>query len=554
MTAAADSLTFKAHRGDSCVLLAFDIDESYEERLAGFAVEYTTPDGKTHPVYNRLSFTDAVTADTTPAQRRWTPTEQAPLQKFHWIHFPESVDPGTFTYRATAMLFKDGTEDELEPGPSAERSLQIMDEPFASFRLGFTRGYISSQAYAERFDNAPIEPEPPTIDFDSAPFQDRYRWLGFHARRLVFDFLVETLSDPALSLDVFAYDLNEPDVTRALEQLGPRLRLYLDDSKSHVADGALERDARKALVRSAGKQNVKTGHYHRFAHNKVFIQRRDGEPRKVLAGSANFSVRGLYVQSNNVFVFDDADTAGLYEQAFEQTWSDAATFGASDIAAHWFENSHNRMPSFQACFSPHADAAISLTPPADAIRGARSSVLFSIMELGTGGGAVLDAVRALPERKDLYAFGTTQRLNGSLKVTASGRPDSPFIPFAYLADNVPAPFRREWSGGAGQVIHHKFVVVDFNEADPVVFAGSSNLSSGGEEENGDNLVAFHDRIVATTYAVEAIRLIDHYRFRAVKRAATPEEPLRLKRRSERWARDYYNPEQPKCRERLLFVR
>ena len=212
------------------------------------------------------------------------------------------------------------------------------------------------------------------------------------------------------------------------------------------------------------------------------------------------------------------------------------------------------MPSFEACFSPHGDAGVSLTPAAEAVQNAKSSVLFSIMEIGTGGGVLLDAIRALPARKDLYAFGTTQRLNGSLKVTASGRPDSPFIPFAYLADNVPAPFRQEWSGGAGQVIHHKFVVVDFNDANPVVFAGSSNLSSGGEKENGDNLVAFRDKTVATTYAVEAIKLIDHYRFRAVKRAATPQEPLRLKTRSEHWARDYYDASQPKCHERLLFVR
>jgi hypothetical protein len=35
-------LKFKAHRGDSCVLLAFDIEEQYADSLAGFAVEYTS--------------------------------------------------------------------------------------------------------------------------------------------------------------------------------------------------------------------------------------------------------------------------------------------------------------------------------------------------------------------------------------------------------------------------------------------------------------------------------------------------------------------------------
>ncbi len=106
----------------------------------------------------------------------------------------------------------------------------------------------------------------------------------------------------------------------------------------------------------------------------------------------------------------------------------------------------------------------------------------------------------------------------------------------------------------GLVIHHKFVVVDFNDLEPVVFAGSSNLAAGGETNNGDNLVAFYDRRVASTYAVEAIRLLDHYRFRAAMRKATNVKPLRLKRRSERWAAAFYNPKDARFRERLLFVR
>ena len=52
----ADGLSFKAYRGDSCTLLAFDLAEQHADDLAGFAVEYTDPAGRTHPVLNRLSF------------------------------------------------------------------------------------------------------------------------------------------------------------------------------------------------------------------------------------------------------------------------------------------------------------------------------------------------------------------------------------------------------------------------------------------------------------------------------------------------------------------
>lgn len=557
---ASDGLTFKAYRGDGAVLLAFDVDEGLRPDLAGFALEYTTPQGDTHPVYNRLNFADAVTAETTPAERQQisTKTVEAPLQKFHWVHFPAEVTPGQFTYRATAMLFQKDSEDRLEPGPTTELQIDLVEDHYPKFSLGFTRGYLSSQAYAARFKNKPIAPHHPTIDFDTGEFEERWAWLGFNARKLIFDFLDEAVSDDKAELDVFAYDLNEPDVIRRLRDLGPRLRLFLDSSDEHAKPrkgGALplELEAKAALERSAGADHVKVGDFGRFAHSKVFILKRAGVAEKVLAGSANFSVRGLYVQSNNVFVFDDQETAGRYEQAFTQAWQNPSTaaFANSEIAAGWFDQPGGDLPPRSLCFSPHTKATVSLERVAEAIAGAKSSVLFAIMDIGSGSGPVLDQIRALKGR-DLYAFGTTQRLNGALKVTKP-EADSPFIPFAYLKSKVAEPFLPEFAGGSGQVIHHKFVVVDFNHENPIAFGGSSNLAGGGEEENGDNLVAFSDPGVATTYAVEAIQLIDHYRFRAVQEAATKQEPLRLKTRSEDWSRDYFDPKKPKFRERELFV-
>jgi hypothetical protein len=437
-----------------------------------------TPTGHTFPVLNRLSFAQQLTSATTPEQRRFFPTSQAPLQKFHWVHFPPDVKPGTFTYKATAMLFQPGSETALTAGPSVEVGVTLMPPRPGPFQLGFTRGYLSSQAYAEQFHNDPIAPKKPAFDFDTGPFQAQYRWLGFHARRLIFDFLAETLAGNDLSLDVFAYDLDEPDFIRQLGQLGSRLRLYLDDSASHIGGSDPEPKAH-AWLAGQGVQ-VRLGHFQRFSHDKVLIQKRNNTAVKVLSGSANFSVRGLYVQSNNVFTFDDPATAALYEQAFQQSWDDPGGFDTSALAASWHDcGGHDGLPSYSLCFSPHHDAAVSLDRVADAVTNANSSVLFAIMEIGAGTGRLLDAIRALPSRPELYAFGTTQRLDGSLKVQKSGDPaSSPFIPFSFLSSKVPAPFRAEWGGGAGQVIHHKFVVTDFNGDSPRVFAGSSNLAAG----------------------------------------------------------------------------
>jgi PLD-like domain len=551
-------LTFKAYAGDGAALLAFDVDEPLREDLAGFAIEYTDPKGTTSRVFNRLNFQDAVTADTTNKDRRRmaTDTQHAPIQKFHWVHFPADVQPGDFTYRVSAMRYRPGTDDQVEPVATEEQTVVLMPKQPEKFQLGFTRGYLSSQAYLDRFGGEDFAPEPLTLDADTAPFQEKWHWLGFHGRRLVFDFLQEAIDDQAIQLDCFAFDLDEPDVVRALEQLGPRLRLFLDDSKGHLVsdppqkEPPLEPEVFDRLQKS--KAEVKRGHFGQLAHSKVFIQKRDGAAVKVLAGSANFSVRGLYAQSNNVFVFDDPQAAGLYEQAFQQAWDAANRFTSSPIAAEWLPVESEALPACVVSFAPHTEAGVSLDRLAEAIRNARSSVLFAIMEIGRSSGPAMDEIRKLPDRDDIYTFGTTQRIDGDLKVTVPADPDSPFIPFSFLQAKVPLPFRKEVAGGSGQIIHHKFVVCDFNGDDPKVYAGSSNLAAA-EESNGDNLVEFADRDVATKYAVEAIRLIDHYRFRSVQNKATADSPLRLKRRGEDWSSVFFDPASPRSLERKIFV-
>lgn len=553
----SEGLRFAVHRGDGAALLAFDVDADLAPDLAGFAVECVPPKGEPYQLLNRLSFEQEITAETKPSEREWTPTDEAPIQKFHWVHYPKDVPPGKFTYKATAMLFAAGEETKLKQGPSAQETLELRDEGYGELELGFTRGYISSQAYAERFDNADITPTPSTAVFDTAPYEEQYSWLGSHARKLVFALIDETEADEDLALDVFAYDFDEPEIARRLAGLGPRLRLYLDDSDLHKDTAGAKRkaEALKVVEEKVPAEQVERGHFSRFSHGKILIQKRKGKPVKVLAGSANFSVRGLYVQSNNVFVFDDEEVAATYERAFEQAWTDPHGFSKSEIASAWFPEKPAKtaaLPSYQVSFAPHADSELSLRPVAEAIAAAKSSVLFAIMDLD-GSGPVLEAVRGLPQRQELYAFGTTQSVNGDLEVTSPGSKDPVFVPFGFLHAKVPKPFREEIQGGSGIVIHHKFVVVDFNGENPAVFAGSSNLAGGGEKENGDNLLAFHDPAIASTYAVEAIRLIDHYRFRAAMKEATEAEPLRLKTRSESWAAPYFEAGTAKFRERVLFA-
>ena len=549
-SATKDGLTIKIYRGDGAAMLAFNLDERHTKNLAGFAIKRTAPGGKADYLHNRLGFASCITADTKAEDIGGHPTNEAPLQKYRWIDIPEEMKPGEFHYEVTAMYFDKG--DQLKAGTSVQASLEIEPRKVGAFEFGFTRAYLSSQAYTALFKNALIRPAKKTLDYDTKSYQKQYEWLGYHARKLVFDFVDECVKDKSITVDLFAYDLDEPDFMRAMQKLGKRLRAYLDNAPLHTKPGALEIEAHKRLVKSAGAANVKQGHFHRFAHNKVMIQKKNGKPVKVLTGSANFSVRGLYVQANNILVFDDPQTAALYEAAFEQAFNAADKFSSSEIAEGWHEVDDKGLPKFAVAFSPHKTATVSLQRVADAIQKAESSVVFAVMEL-SGGGPVLDDLKALPSKKNMFSYGMTQAM-GSVKVYKPGQSSGVIVPFEYLKGKVPPPFQDEYSGGSGIVIHDKFVVVDFNGKNPAVFTGSSNLASGGEEANGDNLLAIYDPAVAAAYAVEAVRLVDHYHFRANMKEADASKPICLQGSDAKvkWWEPYYDPKNIYYHERVLF--
>jgi len=123
--------------------------------------------------------------------------------------------------------------------------------------------------------------------------------------------------------------------------------------------------------------------------------------------------------------------------------------------------------------------------------------------------------------------------------------------------------------GLGHQVHHKFVVCGFNGPDPVVFCGSSNLALGGEENNGDNLLAIRDGDVATVFAIEALALVDHFQFLdrsstaplgKKSKAAAPASKTQLALSSgwflgttDKWVEAYFDPKDLHFVDRLLFA-
>ena len=79
-------------------------------------------------------------------------------------------------------------------------------------------------------------------------------------------------------------------------------------------------------------------------------------------------------------------------------------------------------------------------------------------------------------------------------------------------------------------MHHKFVVIDFNQPTARVYTGSYNFSSAADRKNGENLFCITDQRVATSYMIQAVSMFDHYEFRdAQAKSQAAGKPLQLQK-------------------------
>jgi phosphatidylserine/phosphatidylglycerophosphate/cardiolipin synthase-like enzyme len=100
-------------------------------------------------------------------------------------------------------------------------------------------------------------------------------------------------------------------------------------------------------------------------------------------------------------------------------------------------------------------------------------------------------------------------------------------------------------------------VIDFDKPGARVYLGSYNFSVAADTKNGENLLLIRNRRVAVAYAIEAVRIFDHYHFRVaesnakkVKHAMVLRKPPRKAGEVTWWLEDY--TEAHKIRDRELF--
>jgi hypothetical protein len=606
-------LVVAAHRGDAKTLLAFDLTEAAaRERLAGFTIQVTPPGKPAYFLWNKLQF-EHPEAHARVAGEPPFSTANAPLHRFRWVHVPGSdhqgVAPpfGDYTYTVTPRHFDaQGRLQPLDARRSASVTITLDRFSKGPVQLGFARGYCQSQAYVGHFGHSLIlAPKGAELTFDtrqtagtnakgkSFTFLDVYTWAGYTARERIAQVLNFVHDDRERQLDVFAYDLNEPDVIKALLSLGAekRVRVILDNAALHTSTAGKPsaEDRFEGLFKGvAGADALQRGKFGRYAHDKIFIvyaDRKRQKPVLVLTGSTNFSITGLYVNANHILVFDDPAIAGVYAQVFQKAWDTrvaAAAFARSPLATTTHAFTPARAGKVEVDFSPHTAAdkdkvlgriVARLNQEASRPRG---SVLFAVMALANpvpaGGTAppnqVYEALMGLHAGQTLFSYGISDspgevqlyRPDSKGGVLVSGKPGQPILP---------PPFDQVPSIGMGHEIHHKFIVCGFGQADAVVYCGSSNLAEGGEQANGDNLIAVHDPDVATAFAIEALLLVDHYNFLDRLSTKAPDAgPMRAAAdnrmaaksaawflgTTDAWVAPYFVADSTRARDRELFSR
>jgi len=598
------AFSLKVYRGDAKTLLAFNLSGAEARKnLAVFTIQVKPAGNDSYYLHNNLQFKN-------PGDHAQDPKEpanssiNAPFHKFRWLHVPGLVHQGLkplfgqYTYTVTPRYFDDrGSLQPLDSSLSASADILVDNFKKGSLTVGFTRGFVQSQAFVRHFGrDARIRPEGHELLFDTSQvsgtnaagekftFEQQYEWLGFTARKLILDLLDEVIGDDTLSIDVFAYDLNEPDLCKKLLALGKarRIRIILDDASLHhnKQEPTPEDDFESRFVKTPSKDKIMRGKFGRYAHDKVFIVSDNNGPRKVLTGSTNFSVTGLYVNSNHVLVFEDAIVAKAYAGVFQESWDDhvkAAAFAKSEWAVSEFPFKTASLPNMVITFSPHEEAFARKILDGIVQRVAKEgrtpkhsgSVLFAVMQIDTGPGEnpVYTALNEVHKSQAIFSFGISDRSDG-IALYPVGKKTGVLVTGKPASTVLPPPFSQVPGVGSGHQVHHKFVVCGFNGGDPVVYCGSSNLALKGEQVNGDNLLAIRDEDVATVFAIEALALVDHFNFldRAAagptaKKKATPSADKQLAALSagwflstnDAWAKKYFERSDLHFVDRELFA-
>ncbi|MBU1429117.1 lamin tail domain-containing protein [Myxococcota bacterium] len=296
--------------------------------------------------------------------------------------------------------------------------------------------------------------------------------------------VVEALNAARYSLDVCLYEFNRApfiDALLAAITRGVSVR-FVGDGDELIDEGyhRLEGAGLALSLRPAGD---------RIMHNKFIVI----DHRAVLTGSMNFSDNGVERNNNHLIHLQDEAIAALYAEEFEQLY--AGDFGRDKARLSAARGAATGEGRVEVYFAPADD-------PIEIVRRelsrARARVFFMVFSFSH---TDLRADLLRMHRAGVQIVGLFDESQAEQGYSADDTLAEAGVP-VYIDGN------DNRSGFAGGKLHHKVMIIDGGEAEPVVIAGSFNWSNAATRYNDENLLVLRGRAYATPFLDEFCALME----------------------------------------------
>jgi phosphatidylserine/phosphatidylglycerophosphate/cardiolipin synthase-like enzyme len=558
-----DGLTVQTIAGAHVVMLGMDMKQADCEGLMGFAIHRTDHTGETARFMEGIKTFEATDPGFLPGSKY--PTNEHPIQGFTWSDF--SAKPGRrYTYRVQALT---GTPQALVPSREVSVEARTESEADGTHDVFFNRGAAASQEFARRFGN--VRPDPDN------PNDPRWKWLSRGAMESIEAF-VGRATDAHWSVRVCAYEFRLrrfADALRAAHLRGADVKILFDACNNPPDEHGVvfPRDLNRAMAEEAHVKGLCKDRITRsdvndppIPHNKFVVLLKDGQPDSVLTGSANFSLGGVFGQSNVIHIVEDPAVAAAYARCWDKLAAntDFQALRSSFSSSNPLPPPQERPPVGTSCiFSPQQTLAALDWYAARAKEAQKAlfmtfafginKVFMDVYRNGTAGlrYALLDKLLR-PGIKASQLAAAEQEMR-ELREMVENR----FAVGNLLPTNKFDRWLKEALTGLNQhvrFIHTKFMLIDPLGDDPIVITGSANFSDASTKENDENMMIIRgDRRVADIYVGEYMRLWNHYAFRewAEKQQSPSETKFKFLDVENQWWRAYFGGS-AKSRQRAYF--
>jgi phosphatidylserine/phosphatidylglycerophosphate/cardiolipin synthase-like enzyme len=321
--------------------------------------------------------------------------------------------------------------------------------------------------------------------------------------------------------------------------------------------------------------NFKPRTHANIMHNKFLVRvGADGQAEALLAGSANFTSEGLSAQANVLHAFESHELAQLYLERKRFLDGDPALAKTQKAQTGWSDPIVVGDATIQAYFPPEPKTTrASLDEIVQAVQAAKHSVLLCAFDPTDG--ALLDAVKQAADANKMVLglvnkvpekapTGDPNRADVAAEIAIFNweEKDHAVVGFsAFKQSDTPTGFRPErvlWPGESPKImvrVHHKFVVIDAEGDNPIVFTGSANFSGNSLHNNDENQLKITNcPRIAGMYMAEFLRLYEHYRARMQfdRRQAGNAKVFRLTKDNS-WNKKYFKPGTPEMKARTAMA-